>query len=71
MFILQAQQPLGGLVVSLGKKDRPALPGRLLAAGRREGPQATAYPADRSVGQGTGGRERLGKFCRQRSPGRL
>lgn len=38
MFILRAQQPLGGLVMSLGEKDRPALPHGLLAAARREGP---------------------------------
>lgn len=52
MFILQAQQPLGGLVVSLGKKDRPALPGRLLAAGRREGPPSHGLPGRSQRGAG-------------------
>lgn len=61
MFILRAQQPLGGLVMSLGEKDRPALPHGLLAAARREGPpRHHLHGVDARRLWHAWGRERLG-----------
>lgn len=66
-FILQAQQPLGGLIVSLGEKDHPACLG-MLTAGSREGSPGH-HPPGGSCQQITASGRRLGKgkavFSRQ------
>lgn len=59
MFILWAQQPLGGLIMSLDE-NRPALLHRLLAPGSREGPPGRHWPRGKPGGHDWG-REMLGK----------
>lgn len=74
MFILQAQQPLSGLVVSLGEKDYPAILG-MLTAGRREGPPSHHPPGgscQQITASGRGlGKGKAGEVQRHCCPGRL
>lgn len=69
MFILWAQQPLGGLIMSLDE-NRPALLHRLLAPGSREGPPGRHWPRGETrrswLGQRNAGeahRRSVGAFC--------